>query len=330
MCMEINNIIVRCPLCDNDIFSFCFTSKNLRDNIHLIGTYVQCSSCTLVYLRDRPTWESIEKYYSLIDPETTANPGNINFDKLLKNINKTVPEWKKIVRKFRFRPHSWPLESVPKGSKRILDLGCGNGAKLVEFFNRGYEVCGVDVSEDSIKLCDKLLPEGNFINSELINARLQQNYFDYIRIDNVLEHLPNIKEVIKECYQLLKVGGQILIYVPNGRSFSMRFLKGGSISSWIPFHLQLFTHRSLRLLLKETCFTNIHIYGYYPTTWFPLSIRQVFGKRFIEGKDFLSSAMIVYLLFPLGWILSKFRLAEELIGIGIKNKEFHKQNNNID
>ena len=118
---EMDKIKVNCPLCSSDNYSLLFKGKNLRDNLSETGSYVQCSYCTLVYLRDRPKWKSIEKYYSLIDPETTANTGNIEFEKLLGTINKPIPEWKIILRKFRFRPNYWPLESVPQVSKGILD-----------------------------------------------------------------------------------------------------------------------------------------------------------------------------------------------------------------
>jgi len=104
----------------------------------------------------------------------------------------------------------------------------------------------VDVGEDAIRLCKELLPQGHFIQGELQETGLPDGYFDYIRIDNALEHVPNPKEVIAECHRLLRGGG--MVYVPRGRSLSMRLMKGNSIFAWIPFHLQFFTRKSLRRL----------------------------------------------------------------------------------
>ena len=106
-----------------------------------------------------------------------------------------------------FRPHSWSLGAARKGSKRLLYFGCGSGAKLFEFAKRGYEVWGVDVGADAIRLCKELLPQEHFYQGELQEAGLPEGNFDYIRIDSALEHVPNPKEVIAECHRLLLQGG---------------------------------------------------------------------------------------------------------------------------
>ncbi len=198
---------------------------------------------------------------------------------LKQQVEKPAPKWKELLRKLRFRPHSWPLASVSPKSKRLLDLGCGNGTKLFEFVQHGYDVWGVDVGADAIRVCQKILPQGHFIQGELQETGLPDAHFDYIRIDNALEHVPNPREVVRECYRLLRHGGQLLVYVPHGRSLSMRLMKGNSISSWIPFHLQLFTRKSLIQLMEEAGFTDIRIYGYNPISWLPLSLMQLWNKK---------------------------------------------------
>ena len=273
--------LTACPVCGTSRYKTLFCGHNRRDNIDCSGTYVKCKECSLVYLLDRPPWKEIVKFYSSMDENQTANAGRANEEELRRQAEKPIQKWKQILRKVRFRPHSWPLESVPQGSKRLLDLGCGSGAKLFEFAERGYEIWGVDVGADAIRLCKELLPEGHFIQGELQKTGLPDGHFDYIRIDNALEHVPNPKEVIAECRRLLCGGGQLMVYVPHGRSLSMRLMKGSSISAWIPFHLQLFTRKSLRQLLEDAGFNPqitqinpIRIYEYNPTSWLPMSIMQ--------------------------------------------------------
>jgi len=60
-----------------------------------------------------------------------------------------------------------------------------------------------------------------------------------------LEHVPNPKEIIRECHRLLRAKEQLLVYVPHGRSLSMRLIKSNSISSWMLFHFQLFARKVL-------------------------------------------------------------------------------------
>jgi len=225
-----------------------------------------------------------------------------------------VPKWKQLSRRVRFRPHSWPLERAAPEGKRLLDLGCGNGVKLVEFAERGYEVYGVDVSEDAIDVCRKILPRSHFILSEFEKINLPSEYFDYIRIDNTLEHLPNLRETIKECHRLLKRNGQLMIYVPHGRSLSIRIMKGNSICSWIPFHLQLFTRKSLIRLCSETGFRNAKIYGYYPVPWLSSSLNQWLENKNIK-KVKIRNRNLEILFRPIGWVASKIGLAEELVAM---------------
>ncbi len=314
---------VLCPLCSSTEQEVLFRDYNRRDKIEFFGTYVQCSECSLVYIRERPSWQRMCEYYSMTDSDITASPGNVDISALRKQYEVAIPRWKEMLRKIRFRPHSFPLDTVPKESKRLLDVGCGTGAKLYEFVNRGFEVWGIDVSSSAVRLCQEFIPEGQFIHGELQDADLPDAYFDYIRIDNVLEHVPNPKEVIRECCRLLRYDGKLFVYVPNGRSFSLRFMKGHSISSWIPFHLQLFTHKSLRLLLNESGFEKIQIYGYYPFSWLPLSIAQWIRDK--ENKPGLSYPVwLNYILYPFGWVLSKTRFAEELVGVGTRLNPFER------
>lgn len=309
-----------CPVCDGSDYKPLFHDHNRRDRIDCSGTYVQCKSCSLVYLRQRPPWNEIVTFYSSLDENQTANAGQSDVKELMRQFKKPIPIWKKVLRKIWFRPHAWPLESVSKGSKRFLDLGCGNGAKLFEFSERGYDIWGVDVGPDAIRLCKKLLPQGNFIQGELQETGLPNGYFDYIRIDNALEHVPNPKEVIKECWRLLGDGGQLIIHVPHGRSLSMRFLKGNSISAWIPFHLQLFTKKSLFLLMKEAGFKNIKIYGYNPTSWLPASFMQ-WRYRKMASEKYVHPLWLTMVCYPLGWLAAIFGAGEELSAIG-KRKPF--------
>ena len=298
------------------MFILYFSSDhNRRDNIDCSGTYVQCKECSLVYLRNRPAWEKIVGLYSSVDEGLTTNAGFANVEELRRQVEMPVPKWRQLLRKVRFRPHSWPLESVPRGTKRLLDVGCGNGVKLYEFAERGYEVWGVDVGVDTIRLCREILPQGHFFRGELQETDLPDGHFDCIRIDNALEHVPNPIEVIRECRQLLCGNGQLMLYVPHGRSLSMRLMKGNSISAWIPFHLQLFTPKSLKRLLKEAGFTEVRIYEHNPISWLPLSIIQRKNRKQPTVK-YENPAWAAPACYPVGWLASKLGMGEELVGIG--------------
>jgi len=302
-----------CPVCNNKEFKEVFRDHNRRDGLDCKGAYVRCLECSHIFLWERPEWQEIVKFYSSRNPLHTSNSGLVDAGKSLEHKRYVVPKWKQLLRKVRFRPHSWPLEQVAPNSKRLLDLGCGNGSKLIEFAERGYDVFGVDVSGDSVEACRKILPAGHFVRSELEGIDLPGGYFDYIRIDNTLEHVPDPLEVIRECRRLLKRGGQLIIHVPHGRSLTLRIMKGDSISSWIPFHLQLFTRKSLTHLCSKVGLGKVRIYGYYPVPWLSSSLNQWLNSKNMKVK--IRNYYLETLFYPIGWFASKIGLAEEIVAM---------------
>jgi len=284
-----------------------FVDRNRRDGIDCTGMYARCLDCGHVFLSDRPTWEVIEHFYSTIVPDCTAN--------VRRNDSNVVPPslMKRILRRLLFRPHSWPLSRASEQRNRLLDLGCGTGTKLIEFSQRGYQVWGADISPEAIQIARTVLPQAKLFVSELDSADLPNDYFDFIRIDNTLEHVDDPERLIARCSQLLRRSGELMIYVPHGQSFSMRVFKGNSVSSWIPFHLNLFSTKSLANLLRKNNFSQVRIRGYCPLTWLPISIVQS-GFGSIQRSKWLN-----ILCYPFGWLFCRIGMAEELVGIGTKN-----------
>lgn len=85
------------------------------------------------------------------------------------------------------------LKYNPLG-KSLLDFGCGTGAHSIYFKKKGFEVYGVDVSEEAIKICqrnlgDKLFKQVN-INEEKVDIeQLFERKFDVIFANQVLYYL---------------------------------------------------------------------------------------------------------------------------------------------
>ena len=89
----------------------------------------------------------------------------------------------------------------------ILDLGAGNHSSYLNFIKKKkYEIFFADKFH---------IKKKNFYKVDLENQlEVDQNNFDNILLFNVLEHIKNYKNLIKEVKKLLKPEGKLELFVP--------------------------------------------------------------------------------------------------------------------
>jgi SAM-dependent methyltransferase len=95
--------------------------------------------------------------------------------------------------------------SVHAGA-RVLDAGAGEAPYRSLFAHTIYETA-------DFEKVDKKYSEQTY-TCDLANVPVPSEYFDAIICNQVLEHLPNPSEVLKEFNRILKVGGKILCSCP--------------------------------------------------------------------------------------------------------------------
>ena len=71
--------------------------------------------------------------------------------------------------------------------KRVLDVGCGTGKHLKLFSDRGWDIEGVDISENMLKKATERLPEGTSLHLDINDA--SENHDFVISMFNVVNHL---------------------------------------------------------------------------------------------------------------------------------------------
>ncbi len=158
------------------------------------------------------------------------------------------------------------VESIgPRISKgNLLDIGCGEGFTMDYYHNLGWEVTGLDFSEFGLKenhphLKGKL-KQGN-IFGEVENLVGQNEKYNLVWLDNVLEHVLEPLTLLTQCRQLMDDGGVLVIEVPNDYSrFQDALIRKGSVSKkyWeaYPDHLNYFSFQSLKNLLEGNGFAT--------------------------------------------------------------------------
>lgn len=303
-----------CPACGGPRAELRFSDRNRREGLDIDGRYLRCVGCGTLYLEQVPDPATLAQAYAsgTIDevPDGPLQPA----DGTAAPLSGARALLRAAMRAVAGRPHSEPEE--PGRGRRLLDFGCLSGDKLVEFHQRGWQVAGVDLNEKAIARARARIPSGSFHAGPLATLPRSET-FDVIRTDNVIEHLPDPLEILADLRTHLKDGGRLLVYVPNGDGLSLRLLGGGSVNSWIPYHLQLFSRRGLAALLRRAGFSSVRIRFYSPLAWWRQTARQtVAAPGYAHRPPGVAERAAIagaVALTPLWLATSRTPLAEELV-----------------
>ena len=152
------------------------------------------------------------------------------------------------------------LSSVkPQG--RMLEIGCAGGVFLNAAKTYGFEVEGVELSRDAAEFAQKNFGLRIF-NGTVIEAHLENDTFDVVVMGDVLEHLPNPMETLREVYRIVARGGLLVIISPTQTNsifsiigLALYKLLGKKVAIDLPpYHLFEYRPASLRNLLNRAGF----------------------------------------------------------------------------
>lgn len=107
-----------------------------------------------------------------------------------------------------------------------LDVGCGPGAYIEELMKRGFEVYGIDLSQEMLNTCKIRLSiddqkfRKNFQIADVESIPFDDNKFNIVICSGVLGLLPSDTQAISELFRVLAPGGILLLTVENMMSFS--------------------------------------------------------------------------------------------------------------
>ena len=100
---------------------------------------------------------------------------------------------------------------LPDGA-RVLDLGCGDGAKTARLADR-FDVVGVDVSERQLDLARANAPGATFVHADLTELRFPDATFDAVTALYSIMHAPRDEHpaLLARFKCWLKPGGHLLL-----------------------------------------------------------------------------------------------------------------------
>lgn len=193
-------------------------------------------------------------------------------------------------------------------SCKFLDAGCGDGtiaSKIAQTF-LNLDVYGLDKSEKLFSLSqEKKLDNLFFFNESLYNTSFPDNFFDFIYLRLVLQHIKEINHLMIEMKRILKKGGKICIvdidddlqiFYPNLQKLSeCRYLikhnyqsEGGDrfVGRKLPKILETFGFNNIKIDCKKLSTFEIKPIELYNIAWsfLPDLIKNQIGKEEIRTE----------------------------------------------
>ncbi len=195
---------------------------------------IKCDHCDFVFCSKIPSDSELVSHYN-------AYPRN----ELISSI--TLKRYQELLAFFkRYRD-----------TGNILDVGCGNGHFLSEAKSKGWNVYGTEYTDTAIDICKK---KGiNMFQGKLNPEDFGNLKFDVICSIEVLEHINNPTEEIKNFHYLLRDGGIVYITTPNFNSLSRLLLKEKWSIIEYPEHLCYYTSSTLARLFRQAGFKKMLI-----------------------------------------------------------------------
>ncbi len=253
--------VINCPICNSSKKKSLFYSKNYDSN-ELKGylkkyyggridydffldhkfTINYCEACDFYWHGSILNNKYLEILYSYwVDKDQS----------LIKHLKNKSPLSRIQTLAFLSRCMNSQEKFLLRNDIKFLDFGGGWGDFSICAKALG---CDVFLYELSTERISNALSHGiPCLSSEDLGNH--KNSFDFILLNQVLEHIPNPKKLIEDVYLLLKSGGLMVVSVPNANK-SLNIIEKG------PFqpleHINCFTPNSLKKIVEKSNFTIIN------------------------------------------------------------------------
>jgi len=209
--------------------------------------FIFCSTCFLVFRKEFPSENELKLLY-----KSSYSDQNIK-NKMTNQESSSfaIGVYSKFI-------HDNFLQQ--KNVKRLLDYGAGTGELVEKLKKYNIDIDGFEFSNHAIKFCfDK---RGFLLKNNLRNV--PNNYYDFVTMIEVIEHLTDLNASLKELHRITKPGGIIFITTPNRYGLRSIIERGFWKEARKKFHLFLFDFKSLHYLFKKFGFHDIKLIKYSP------------------------------------------------------------------
>ena len=157
--------------------------------------------------------------------------------------------------------------------RRVLDLGCGLGEYVRAFSRQGAEAIGCDIEATRLIESRERSTAGNWERTSFLAAAgeslpFEDQSLDVVVLNEVIEHVANDHETLREVARVLRSDGRCVIFAPNrlypfethGIYLRRRYIFGNiPLVNWLPGpirnrlvpHARAYRHGDWRRLIGD-------------------------------------------------------------------------------
>lgn len=222
-----------------------------------------CRDCDTLFLEPMPSLEQQARYYPddyWLGPSDSARPTAPSG--LLEAYRRFV-----LGDHVRFVRRALAAQRARGMTPSVLDVGCGDGSFLAALGEP--DSCGMDLSLPALRA---VRARGlRAVRGMLTGCPLRPGSFTLVTAFHFLEHVRPAADILAAMRELLAPGGELVLQVPNARSWQAKLLGRHWAGFDVPRHLIDYSDRTLVRVLEDCGFEvlaqNQHSLRDNPTTF---------------------------------------------------------------
>lgn len=286
----------KCPICFSKETNSLFEAFDERYGHPGLYYILGCSTCNHKFVLTNLEEYPIENLYTRYYPRSTFNLEKYQPRQEIKGFLSWLNGERRLA-------YSWVPENV-----RVLDIGCGFGETLGYHRSRGCDVYGVEVDENIRRVADKF--QFNVHVGAFDPDVYDTGFFDFVTMDQVIEHIADPQDTLRGIARILKPGGLVIVSTPNANGWGAKVFGSRWINWHAPYHLHHFSIRSMKaaagkagLVLEKTRTITSSEWLHYqwnhlvtcPGIGIPSGFWSPKGKRSLKQKIWVQALSIFHM-----------------------------------
>lgn len=223
-----------------------------------------CVSCDAIETFPRLAEEDLPTLYTCYYPRRNLDPVSVTVPLISPN------RWEdRLSRWWQGTDNQGQYYAKPGMS--VLDYGCGTGQSLLELRAMGADAYGIEADANVARIAahhQLQIHIGSIFETPFPGIK-----FDLIILNQVLEHIPEPVAVLDVLAGRLKIGGRLVVAVPNTGSIYCRLFGRRWVNWHIPYHLHHFNRYCLQALGRRSGWQLLSARTITPNLWTMLQLR---------------------------------------------------------